>query len=231
MIEQNYKVFSNEAKDYGKMDYWRFDEEFLVNKFFKNPKEKKILVLGCGGGRVLPPLHKKGFKKIVAIDIVRKMVEESKKKVAGLGIEVLEMDACKLKFKDNSFDYAFFPFHGIDYIYPDIYVAVKEVARVLKPSGVFIFNSHNRFFLKQLKTFFDGPYSNYKGLLTYRTTYFDYFKLKKYFKKVKIKQRISMQPWLKSNWKDVCYKLLPVLNKSTYFIAIKPKKINENRKK
>ncbi len=144
------------------------------------------------------------------------MVAEAKK----TGVEVHEMDACHLAFPDASFDTVFFPFHGIDYIYPDIYVAVREARRVLKPGGVFIMSSHNRFFLKKLLHFFDGSYSDYHGLTTYRTTPLDWFKLKKHFKHVNIIHRISIAvSWKKANWKDMLYKLLPWLSKSTYFVC------------
>jgi len=136
------------------------------------------------GGRTLIPLSKKGFK-IIGIDIVSAMVEASKKRVGNLPIEVYEMDASNLKFNSNSFDYVFFPFHGIDNVYPDIYKCVREVARVLKPSGVFIFNSHNRLFLKVLHRVFEGRYARYGEYIQFRITPFEYFGLKKYFKKVK----------------------------------------------
>jgi ubiquinone/menaquinone biosynthesis C-methylase UbiE len=221
MLEQNYKKFSEQVKDYFEQDYWRSDEEFLIEKYFSN-KQGKLLVLGCGAGRTLVPLYKKGFT-ITAIDIVQEMVDFAQRKVDNLSVEVLLMDATNLKLSDNSFDYVFFPFHGIDYIYPDIYKCVKEVSRVLKPGGVFIFNSHNRWFLKKLNKLFLGKYSDYNGIITYRTTYFDYFKLKKYFDRVKIVQRISLYPWRDSNWKDIAYKIFSPLSKSTYFICQQPK--------
>lgn len=218
MLEQNKKYFSEKVKEY-EVSYLRDDEKYLADKYFK--KGGNILVLGCGAGRTLTPLYESGLN-ITAIDIVPKMVEASKKRIVGLPINIIEMDATDLKFEDDSFDYVFFPFHGIDCIYPDIYKCVKEVARVLKSDGVFIFNSHNRFFLKTLTNIFSGKYADYYGVVVYRSTLFDYFCLKRYFEKVKIKQRISMQKWENSNWKDICYKIFPILNKSTYFICQNP---------
>src|SRR3989339_506486 len=197
MIKNNFDIYTKQADIYGKADYWRSDEEFLVNKYFNPQKGRKLLVLGCGGGRTLPYLQEKGFD-ITAIDIVPKMVEAAQKKVQGLNIKVLEMDATNLKFDNESFDYVFFPFHGLGCIYPNIYRAVSEAERVLKKDGLAIFNLHNRFFLRGI-----------------------YKKFKKYFKKVIISYRISMLPWKHANWKDVCYKLIPILDKSMYFICKK----------
>ena len=91
---------------------------------------------------------------MVGIDINEDMVKEAKNDHPNMDIR--QMDACDLKFPDESFDTVFFPFHGIDYIYPDIYKAVSEARRVLKPEGVFIMSSHNRFYIKRLGQFFDG---------------------------------------------------------------------------
>jgi ubiquinone/menaquinone biosynthesis C-methylase UbiE len=225
MENKNKEIFALQADKYFKDDYWRYDEEYLANRYFK--LGGSILVLGCGGGRTLSYLHKKGLK-ITAIDIVPEMVEKAKEKTRGMDVSVLEMDATDLKFKDSSFDYVFFPFHGIDCIYPDIYKCVKEAARVLRPEGIFIFNSHNRLSLKALCQFFDGKYSDYGGLILYRAGISDLFRLKKYFKKVQFKYRISMQPLKKSNWKDVIYKIFPIFDRSVYFICLSPKnKITE----
>lgn len=219
MLKQSLQIFIKEAEKYYKQDYWRDDEEILVSKYFRRERGG-LLVLGCGAGRTLIPLYKKGFD-ITAIDIVPEMVEFTKKKVRGLPIDVLLMDATDLKLEDKSFDYAFFPFHGLSYIYPDIEKCLKEVARVLKPNGVAIFNTHNRFYLKILPRFFKGKWIEKNKLLHYHSTPLDSFKFKKYFKKVKIKQRISLET--AANWKDICYKLLPMFNKSTYWICQGPK--------
>ncbi|MDD5749179.1 MAG: class I SAM-dependent methyltransferase [Patescibacteria group bacterium] len=230
MIEQNRKIFAQQAADYDKQDYWRFDEEFLIEKYFKD-KKAKLLVLGCGAGRTLLPLYKKGFD-ITAIDIVPEMVEKSAAKIKGMNIKILEMDATDLKFEDNSFDYVFFPFHGIDCIYPDIYQCVSEARRVLKPGGAFIFNSHNIFFIKRINFLFSGRYADYQGIKLYRMAWFDsLLGLKKYFEKVKIIYRISLQPWRGSNWKDMVYKILPFFSKSIYFICTQPRKNYDSGKK
>lgn len=217
---RNMEIYSNQAKDYAKVEYWARDEDFLAKNYFKTGK---ILVLGCGAGRTLKPLVDLGFE-VTAIDIVPEMVVEAKKKMNGYPVSILEMDAAKLDFPDSSFDTVFFPFHGIDYVTPDIYTAVAEAKRVMKKDGIFVFSSHNRWFLKKLHRFFVGTYDDYEGIRTYRTGVYDRLKIRNYFKKVAIKQRISFVPWNRCNWKDVIYRLLPFFSKSTYFICGEPKK-------
>lgn len=214
MLKQNLQLFIKEAEKYYKDDYWREEEESLSNKYFKG----KLLVLGCGAGRTLLPLYEKGLD-ITAIDIISEMVELARKKCKGRKIKIYQMDATDLRFKDNSFDCVFFPFHGLSYIYPDIEECLKMVSRVLKPSGVAIFNTHNKWYIKTLTH--RGKWIEANKLLHYHTTLRDWVKFKKYFKKVKIKQRISMET--ATNWKDICYKLLPMFNKSTYWICQGPK--------
>jgi ubiquinone/menaquinone biosynthesis C-methylase UbiE len=219
IFSQNLDIYAHEAKVYAKVKYWGADEQSMVEKFFK---KNKILVLGCGAGRTLKPLHELGFD-ITAIDIVPEMITESRKKMKDLPVEVIEMDAAKLAFPNNSFDTVFFPFHGIDYVEPNIYAAVSEAARVLKTDGVFIFSSHNRLYLKKIHRFFVGIFDNYHGLKTYRTSPRDVFKLKRYFKKVKVVHKIDLASYENLNWKDRLYKIAPWFSKTTYFVCMEPK--------
>jgi ubiquinone/menaquinone biosynthesis C-methylase UbiE len=220
----NNKIFAEQANFYDQQNYWRSDEDKLIEKYFIN-KTGKILVLGCGAGRTLPYLYDKGFD-IIAIDILPEMVLLAQKKVVGKNITILQMDAKNLKFESNSFDYVFFPFHGIDCVYPDIYECVQEVKRVLKKNGVFIFNSHNRLYLRQLKNFFKGHYAQeISGIFVYRTFLLrELFYLKKYFKNVIFKHRITMQDNQNNNWKNRVYKFLAIFDRSIYYICLNPKK-------
>lgn len=211
-MRRNGEVFASEVGKYAEAEYFRPDEEYLVRQFNKGPE---MLVLGCGAGRVLPHLKKLGFN-LTAIDIVPEMVEATRKK--GFPAEV--MDACDLKYPDSSFDMVFFPFNGIDYVHPDIYKAVAEARRVMKPGGAFIFSSHNRLFVKKLHLAFKR-YADYFGIITYRTTPFDSFKLMNSFSNVVMIGRTRiMTDWKHGNWKDRLYILFPFLDKYTYFVCL-----------
>jgi SAM-dependent methyltransferase len=102
-----------------------------------------VLDLGVGGGRTAGPLSKTA-DRYVGIDYSQGMVEASRARYPKLEFRL--GDATDLsQFEDRLFDAVVFSFNGIDYIRADEGRAkcLREVARVLKPSGVFVVSSHN----------------------------------------------------------------------------------------
>ncbi len=113
-------------------------EKFLIGKYFSG----KILDLGCGVGRTTKYIADKDFD-VLGVEIVEDMVKRAKEIYPKVKFEV--GDACKLKYKDESFDVVFFSFNGLDYVYPESrrVIAIQEIERVLKKGGYFIYSSHN----------------------------------------------------------------------------------------
>jgi ubiquinone/menaquinone biosynthesis C-methylase UbiE len=218
----NVDFFSSEVSSY-EHDYWRTDEEFIAHTWFTIP-QGRILVLGCGAGRTLPYLHKHNLA-ISAIDFSPEMILQARQKFSSVCDTIEVMDATKLTFADNSFDYVFFPFHGIDNITPDKKPVLQEVSRVLKPSGIFIFSSHNWLSIRHWRLWLSGRYASYHGLLQARSTPFDSAQVKKYFRSCQTFFRISLRPSnSRLSYKDRLFYLLPFFDKSLYFICQHPKK-------
>lgn len=124
---------------YSSHDEEVFDsEKELIKKYFKG----NILDLGCGCGRTTKFLFDKGYK-VIGVEIVDEMINVAKKKFPKINFEV--GDACKLNFPDEKFDVVFFSYNGLDYIFPEEkrILAIKEISRVLKQGGIFVYSSHN----------------------------------------------------------------------------------------
>ena len=145
-------------------------EKILFDKLSPTIQRAKILDIGVGGGRTtkyLLPIS----SDYVGVDYVPQFIERVKKKYEGGTF--LVGDARNLKeFADESFDFVLFSYNGIDHTsHEDRLKALKEVYRVLKTGGTFMFSSHNRDY-----KYFHKPYWLYafkfnarlfKNLLSY----------------------------------------------------------------
>jgi len=128
---------------------WK-SEEILINEYFQT--NSTVLDLGCGAGRTSLPLQKKGYL-VTGVDITPKFIEIAKTRALkeNLPVEFKVGDACSLEFPDNSFDNVLFSFNGWSMI-PTKEArleAAKEIYRVLKPNGYYIFTAHKRTFFGQ----------------------------------------------------------------------------------
>lgn len=108
-----------------------------VARYFKETDTiLRILDLGCGPGNLAGGLYNVELSKLIfGVDISRDMLKEARKNVpAFLPIQSL---AERLPFKNNSFD-AVIGFSVLHHL-PDLNKLWKELYRIIKPNGLFIF--------------------------------------------------------------------------------------------
>lgn len=118
-------------------------EKVLFEKLFPKIKDSKILDLGVGGGRTTKFLLQVS-DDYTGIDYVAQFAEETSEKYPNA--KILCCDARNLEaFENETFDFILFSYNGIDYVSnKDRLKALKEIYRVLKTGGTFMFSSHNR---------------------------------------------------------------------------------------
>lgn len=129
------------ASHYARLDYLTPCEQFLFETYIK--PGASILDLGVGGGRITPYLSRRAGR-YVGVDYASEMVHVCRSRFPDT--EFLVADAASLDvFPDASFDVIVMAFNAIDYVIPDSHRArcLREIHRVLRPDGIFIFSSHN----------------------------------------------------------------------------------------
>ncbi len=118
-------------------------EVMIFVKYREFIADKNVLDIGCGSGRTTAIL-KNLSKEYVGLDYSLEMVESCKKRFPGVCFnngDVREMS----EFKDREFDCVIFSFNGLDSVsHNDRFKGLREIHRVLKQDGLFVFSSHNR---------------------------------------------------------------------------------------
>lgn len=120
----------------------------LSYQFFleqKLPKDLKILELGAHYGSLNNALYKQGYKNVWSTDINAKAIAEGKRLYKNISKRLAPGDAQDLSaFADHSLDVVV-SFDVMEHL-PDVEKHFKEVARVLKPGGKYLFQTPHKFF-------------------------------------------------------------------------------------
>lgn len=103
----------------------------------------RILDLGVGGGRTVPHLVALS-EHYIGVDYVRDMVDACAARYPGVRFE--HADARYMpQFADASFDLIVFAWAGICMVdHPGRLQILKEIRRLLKPGGFFVFSTYNQ---------------------------------------------------------------------------------------
>ena len=160
------------------------NEKIILDRLTEELSGKSILDLGCGGGRTTLPLLKIS-RNYVGVDYSPEMIRQCRARFPD--VQFLTGDARKLTmFNAAQFDFILFAFNGIDYIPPaDRPAVLREIYRLLKPGGNFLFSAHNiekkitsAFSLKNLH-WRKNPISMVRNLLCYLAGIWNYLRMRR----------------------------------------------------
>lgn len=104
----------------------------------RSPEVRRVLDLGCGVGRHVLAFSRAGLE-CYGLDRSDSAIAETRARAAseGLDIDLVVGDFQRLPYPDGFFDYVLawnVIFHGLE---DEVAVAIGEVARVLRPAGLF----------------------------------------------------------------------------------------------
>jgi SAM-dependent methyltransferase len=108
-------------------------EELIVELLGEGPG--RCLDLGCGGGIFVPLLADRGWT-VVGVDLSEDQLEVARSRVGDLAETLVQADARALPFEPGSFDAVVAALVHTDIDRYDL--ALREVARVLRPVGRFV---------------------------------------------------------------------------------------------
>jgi len=136
------KFYDSIAEKYHKITADHFYNAYLevpaTMSLIKQIKNKQVLDLGCGTGRHTKVLQRRRAN-VYGIDLSRKMIKIAKNEVKS--VKLVIGSAYNLPYKSGCFDLVVAGLVA-DY-FEDLDKAFREIYRVLKKSGIFIFSIKN----------------------------------------------------------------------------------------
>jgi 2-polyprenyl-6-hydroxyphenyl methylase/3-demethylubiquinone-9 3-methyltransferase len=115
----------------------------------RSAQGKTALDIGCGGGILAEEFAAAGFK-VTGIDPSENSLQTARShaQLSGLEIDYQKGNGEELAFKDNSFDVVYCC-DVLEHV-RDLPKCISEISRVLKPGGVFFYDTFNRNLLSKL---------------------------------------------------------------------------------
>jgi len=131
---------------YARESHLQPPEETILGVLIRDLHNVDMLDIGVGGGRTTVHFAKL-CRRYVGTDISEGMLAACRRRFANWpdSVSFQLADATRMpQFRDGEFDVVMFSFNGLDCLAPgDRLVAFREISRILKPGGIFIFSAHN----------------------------------------------------------------------------------------
>jgi len=148
------KTVSDYTRAVKEIGLWE-SEKMMIKKYF-NPKDR-ILDIGCGAGRTTIGFYELGYHLVEGLDLAEAMIVQARKISKELNYDIIFSvgDAVCLDYNDETFEAALFSFNGIMQIpgRENRIKVLKEIKRILKPKGYFLFTTHERDSNKEYESF------------------------------------------------------------------------------
>jgi len=139
------KTVSDYTRAVKEIGLWE-SEKMMIEKYF-NP-ESRILDIGCGAGRTTIGFYKLGYHLIEGLDLSEAMIVQARRISKELDYDITFRvgDAACLDYDGETFSAVLFSFNGIMQIpgRENRIRVLKEIRRILKPKGYFLFTTHER---------------------------------------------------------------------------------------
>jgi 2-polyprenyl-6-hydroxyphenyl methylase/3-demethylubiquinone-9 3-methyltransferase len=121
----------------------------ILERLKINPEGKTALEVGCGGGILCEEIARIGFNTI-GIDPAQQSLITASKHASENGLKITYINGIgeKLPIQDNTCDVVFCC-DVLEHV-QDLPIVISEISRVLKPGGVFLYDTFNRTFLSNL---------------------------------------------------------------------------------
>lgn len=141
--------------EFEQMPFWKvFDELTFESWTPEIAAGKWLLDVGCAQGRSTAHIADCSIN-VVAFDISKQLVKEAVDRFAGKGVNAnmsfVAADASQFPLSSNCFDYVLV--YGVLHHLPDAGEACKEIARVLKPGGIFFGLENNETIFRRIFDF------------------------------------------------------------------------------
>jgi len=148
------KTVSDYTKAVREIGLWE-SEKIMIEKYFNS--ENRIIDIGCGAGRTTIGLYRLGYHLVEGLDLSEAMIVQARRISKELNYDIIFSvgDAACLDYNDETFSAALFSFNGIMQIpgRKNRIKVLKEIKRILKPKGYFLFTTHDRDGSKEYESF------------------------------------------------------------------------------